>query len=204
MASKVYRLLSIFDASDWVGRQQGGHDGSDVYTARADTLDQLQALLDRLLKEGVTFKNAIFTTHGGPGRIWFGDDALSPYVLFTRFNAGHYERLFPFPKTRMYFDGCNVAESDDGWLFLEAAARTFLRGTGGMTFGWTSMGIGMPSWLPFIGGHTEHLTGRVRYVILTPAQDGGAHLLRYPTDEELARRAEDRRQKIFEHMSMLY
>jgi hypothetical protein len=135
VSRKRYKLLSIFDAFDWVGRQQGGHVGSDVYTVRVESLDQLKTLLDRLLSEGMTFQNAIFTTHGGPGRIRFGDangnERLTPHVLFSRYNAGRYERLFPSKGARMYFDGCNVAAGEEGWLFLEAAARTFLRQAGG-------------------------------------------------------------------------
>ena len=72
-----------------------------------------------------------------------------------------------------------VADGDDGWEFLEAAARTFFRSAGGNVFGWTSKGLGMPSIIPFIGGHTEHLWCDIRGVVITPADDGGAYLSRW-------------------------
>ncbi len=46
-------------------------------------------------------------------------------------------------------------------------------------FGWTSTGFGLPSVIPWIGGHTEHLWGHVWGMVIAPADDGGAYLLRW-------------------------
>jgi len=86
--------------------------------------------------------------------------------IADRKHAG-YERLFPFPHTEIYFAGCNVAGGEYGWRFLEAAARTFCRLRGGWAVGWTSSGLGVPSWFPWIGGHVEHITGDTRAVSVT-------------------------------------
>ena len=78
-------------------------------------------------------------------------------------------------KRKIYFDGCNVAEGKDGWDFLAAAGETFLR-SGGITMGWTSLGSGMPGWVPFIGGHTEHFWGDTKVIQFGP---GGVEMNRY-------------------------
>lgn len=41
----------------------------------------------------------------------------------------------------MIFAGCNVADGEDGWKFLERAGKLFLRTGGGYTLGWTSLGF---------------------------------------------------------------
>ena len=40
--------------------------------------------------------------------------------------------------------------------FLNTVASIFLKTSGGEVFGWTNYGYAMPSFLPFIGGHTIH------------------------------------------------
>ena len=181
--SVIYKLLSIYDDSDEVGRKQGGHSGSDVYSAGIQGIKQLQDLFNDFIIRGIAFRNMVFTTHGIPGAIDLGDDRITYYTWYNKFNSGHYERLF-LDDARVYFDGCNVAAGEDGWKFLEAAARTFMRGSSGQAFGWTSVGYGMPSWVWFIGGHTEHLSGHARYVFINPAKDGGLYLKRWPENEE--------------------
>jgi len=135
--------------------------------------------LNDLIESGKIFERAVFTTHGQAGQINFNHQGINAHVLYKLINAYRFDRLFPVKNARMYFDGCNVADGDDGWSFLEAAARTFFRSWGGNVFGWTSKGLGMPSVIPFIGGHTEHLWGNIRGVIITPADDGGAYLKRW-------------------------
>lgn len=177
---KVYTTLHIYDYSDWVGRRQYERGSHDTISIRIDEgKQQLKRELDKLLKEGKIFQKAVFTTHGNSGAIWLAADMVSPVTWYQDFHSHQYERLFPFRNARMYFDGCNVAAGDDGWKFLEAAARTFFRYAGGNVFGWTSAGFGLPSVIPWIGGHTEHLWGDVRGVVLTPGDDGGAYLLRW-------------------------
>jgi hypothetical protein len=176
---KVYTLLHIYDTSDWVGRRQHETSHGDVYSVAVSSgVHELMEKPNDLIQDGQFFRRAVFTTHGGPGSISLNHQKINAEILYKMFNQMRYDRIFPFKSTRMYFDGCNVADGDDGWKFLEAAARTFLR-AGGNVYGWTSVGLGMPSVIPFIGGHTEHLWGDVRGVVITPADDGGAYLNRW-------------------------
>ena len=177
---KVYTLLHIYDTSDWVGRRQYEASRDDVYSiAVSSGVSELMEKFNDLVESGKFFRRAVFTTHGGAGRISFNHQRIDAKRLYKLFNEYRYDRVFPFQNSRMYFDGCNVADGDDGWEFLEAAARTFFRSAGGNVFGWTSKGLGMPSIIPFIGGHTEHLWGDIRGVVITPADDGGAYLSRW-------------------------
>jgi hypothetical protein len=180
---RAYNLLNVYDTSDWVGRHQGHRDGSDTYSIDVQSVTGLKSTLDQLLRDGFTFQKALFTTHGSSGVIYFAGDALTPHDLYQDFNAGHYERLFPEATTKLYFDGCNVADGEAGWWFLEAALRTFCRSAGGYAYGWTSSGFGIPSFVPWIGGHTDHAWGHTRYVFLNPASGGGAYIKRWDPED---------------------
>ena len=95
----------------------------------------------------------------------------------------------------MYFGGCNVAEGDAGWQFLEAAGRVFLRSAGGVVFGHDSAGLAVRLRAPIPGlfgavgevlgvfgfhsalggglrslykGQTFHPWGATRYVTVAP------------------------------------
>jgi hypothetical protein len=129
----------------------------------------------------VIFHNAVFTTHGNSGSISFGQGRkfIDAHELYTGFYHSGFERLFPFTDAKMYFAGCNVADGAEGWNFLKAAALTFLRYAGGSALGWTSKGMGVPSWFPLIGGHVEHLWGNVRKVAITPGKPGAGADLHY-------------------------
>ncbi len=170
---------SYLDTADWIGRRQyeGGDD--DTYSI-GDGIAQFKSELDRLLASGKIFQKCVFTTHGNEGAIFFNHQRITAYELYRNFNAPHYERLFPFKDVKLYFDGCNVAGGEDGWKFLEAAPRTFLREGGGHAMGWTSAGLGLPSVIPWIGGHTEHLWGGVRGVYILPDDsDGSLYISRW-------------------------
>lgn len=179
--------LYIFDANDnAVG--DGPRSGDELYRLGVQGgAKGLWAALDRLVKEGRTFNKVIWQTHGDGGRIGFTRDLvptgnatldafrkqypgmlgnpdvqmdLIQYIDFMNpkmLQAG-YEKLFPMP-TKMYFDGCNVADTDEGWKFLEKAGGLFLHG-GGQVIGWTSKGINL--W----AGHTVHFWGDVRTVVV--------------------------------------
>ncbi len=177
----VYTRLHVYDTSDWVGRRQYEGGSDDTYSIGiSDGVAQFKSELDKLLASGKIFQKCVFTTHGNKGAIFFNHQQITAYELYKNFNAPHYEKLFPFRDVKLYFDGCNVAEGDDGWKFLEAAGRTFLRKGGGHVMGWTSAGIGLPSVIPWIGGHTEHLWGGVRGVYVLPDErDGGLYLRRW-------------------------
>jgi hypothetical protein len=182
MAKTAYRLLSIYDGSDLSIRWQGGHESETTMAVNVTSLLALLNLFDRSKSDGLTFENVLFTTHGSPGTIYFDGDYLNKDGLFKWFADGHYETIFPFKTVKMYFDGCNVADGEWGWQFLEAAGQTFLRGYGGYVLGWTSAGFGLPSLFPDYGGHTVHPWGDVRVVSVNPAGDGGLDLKRSSDD----------------------
>jgi len=140
MGRKSYRLLSINDVMSWRTRLFSREGNEDTYTVNVDEgIDGLCSKLSWMINEGMTFQNAVFTTHGNRG------------VL--------------------YFAGCRVADSEQGWSFLEAAARTLLATSGGVAIGFTSLGFGSP-----FSGHVRHLWGDTRQVMFIPGRDG-ANLL---------------------------
>jgi hypothetical protein len=104
--------------------------------------DDLAPAFDRLVSARSRFERILFETHGSPGRIYFGNKFISAdwwrsvkdrnYTNLTTANA------------RVYFNGCNVAESAAGWDFLEAVVAVLLTPGGGEVFGQTSIGFGNP------------------------------------------------------------
>jgi hypothetical protein len=83
----------------------------------------------------------------------------------TVFGGKDYQNIFP-SFTRIYFDGCNVAEGDFGWLFLQEVGKALCQAGGGVVFGWTSKGYTLK-----VGNHAlphkwVHPTGDVRYVVM--------------------------------------
>ncbi|MGH6928215.1 MAG: hypothetical protein ACREEV_07855 [Dongiaceae bacterium] len=105
--------------------------------------------LDRLVAQRLTFDRCVFTTHGNKGMIFFADS--HNYVDVERLGklAGRgYERIFP-TFSRIYFTGCNVAESDAGWAFLRKAGEIFLRLGGGYVFAHDTKGYSFSR--PFFG-----------------------------------------------------
>lgn len=183
MANKVYRLLAITDTAEhsWKATIGPRKADDDTYAINLDSgeIGELKLQLTNLLKSGTTFQNAIFTTHGHDGVIWFADRYINADVLYLGFYRSGLERLFPLGNAKIYFAGCNVASGDKGWNFLKAAAMAFLRYAGGSAIGWTSLGFNVPSWVPGIGGHVEHVWGGTRKVEIVPGPGSGADLHYY-------------------------
>lgn len=177
----IYDKTSVEDRRQADGRFNAGiYAYEDVHTIPVTSEQDLMGQLDDLVRRHATFERALFQTHGHPGGIWINNDLVTALGLLNDFAPRSYFRLFPAP-ARIYFDGCNVADTDDGWAFLAAAGSTFLRFAGGEVMGFTSLGFGMPGWLPFIGGHTLHVWGDNRKLKIGP---GGFNLgaePRYPT-----------------------
>ena len=154
------RKLYIYDKSSEIDRKQADgrfdDDDDDVLKIGVSLgVVNLRKVFEQLSNNNMRFNRVLFQTHGGPGRIWFGNQSVTAQVLKAQFRD--FTSLFPHP-TRIYFDGCNVAEGGDGTDFLLAAGEVFLVG-GGETVGWTTLGHGVPGWVPFIGGHTLHFWG---------------------------------------------
>jgi hypothetical protein len=162
--TKRYRLLAINAAmtpqENWMKREQQ----HDSFTINVDTgVAGLRGMLRTLLKDGYSFGNVVFTTHGNEGMIFFGNEVIrwNDWYNAEWYGAG-FDRLFPDHNTEIYFAGCNVAAGANGWKFLEASVRTLGRtGGGGVAVGWTSAGF---SWFP--SGHAKHLSGSTREVML--------------------------------------
>ena len=172
MAKKLYDLLSINDASSRQMRLLSREKSNDSYTINVDEGHaRLRGEMSILIEQGVQFRNCIFTTHGNEGVIFFGNQWINQEVWYSQFYSRGYDRLFPFPNTKLYFAGCNVADGPRGWKFLEAAARSLLRRAGGAAIGWTSLGFGSP-----FSGHMRHLWGDTRQVMVLP---GGESLRFY-------------------------
>lgn len=169
-------LLSIYDPDTMATRAAEFRRNSDMkQVAVKGGIKGLQNALEKLRSERWVFQGAVFSTHGAPGRIRVNDDRIYSSTLREDFANRGYESLFQILSPRIYFDGCNVAEGDAGWEFLETAASIFLRSTGGVAFGYTSVGFGMHPivmavssltvYRP-IAGHTIHPWGESRYAVV--------------------------------------
>ena len=103
---KVYTLLHIYDTSDWVGRRQYEASRDDVYSiAVSRGVYELMEKFNDLVESGKFFRRAVFTTHGGAGRISFNHQRIDAKLLYKLFNEYRYDRVFSFQNSRMYFDG---------------------------------------------------------------------------------------------------
>jgi len=163
----VYDLLSINDGSSLRNRVLGRAKSDDSYTISVQEGKWgLKAKLIELIEQGMQFRNCIFTTHGNSGVIFLGDEYIDAYTWYTEFYNYPFYRLFPFANTKLYFAGCDVADEEWGWKFLEAAARSLLRTAGGVASAWTSLGFGSP-----ISGHVRHLWGDTRQVMISQGGD---------------------------------
>ena len=116
VASKLY----IYDKSSEIDREQaaGRFEGDDDVLTIGVSLGvmNLKKVFDQLLGSNQTFNRAVIQTHGGPGKIYLGNEFIDSNVWKGTFYGLNYEKLFP-KFTRMYFDGCNVAEGGRGTDF---------------------------------------------------------------------------------------
>jgi hypothetical protein len=160
--------LSVYDYDDSSCRSFGENRDALRKLAITGGIAGLKSSWDSFVKSpGGPYSRVVFDTHGNKGMIHFNNEALSWGEVGSTFGKYNYGHIFPF-FTRVYFDGCNVAEGDFGWLFLQEIAKTFCRTGGGVVFGWTSKGYTLNFW-----GHTAphkwvHPLGAVRYVVAKP------------------------------------
>jgi hypothetical protein len=159
------------------------HD-ADLVVGVEGGVKRLKAVFDKFLSERKTFRRVMFETHGNTGAIVFGNEKgnrqIDADVLSRKFDG--YDALFP-ESARLTFSGCKVADDDDGWVFLETAAKVLLKRSG-MTSGWTSVGFavgGNLSAIPggaiydrIVGGQVWHPWGDKRSVWAGP---GGSPIL---------------------------
>jgi len=178
-------LLHIYDASDlsidstaairrlWSAPQNIHR--VPVY-GYVDLLDKL----NELVRDGREYPRALFETHGSSGAIYFGNDKINANMMKHNFAGKGYDRIFPYLWSRIYFNGCNVADDPDGWDFLDAAGSVFLRRGGGIVFAQTE--VGRPIVLP--AGHVHHFGATTAYSVWMPGgyfaghQEDGPHRCR--------------------------
>lgn len=164
------RKLYVYDRESGLDRMQASGRFSasdDLVTLAVASKQELLDRLDELVRRREKFERGLFQTHGHGGGIWVNADFLTGQGLLNDFKPRGYSALFGM-NARLYFDGCNVAQGGAGWEFLIDAGLTFLGHSGGIVFGWTSLGTAMPGWLPFKGGHTVHFYGDLRRVEFAP------------------------------------
>jgi hypothetical protein len=150
-------LLHIYDSSDSLIVQTANSRGV-VNRLPISDAENLLGELDKLLNAGSPFSRILFETHGSPGKIYFGNKYIGSD--YWRSMKGRFNMLVTM-NSRIYFNGCNVAEDDVGWEFLETAATVFMTSGGGELIGQTSVGFGNP-----FNGHVVHLWGYTRNVIV--------------------------------------
>jgi hypothetical protein len=172
--SRLNQLLHIYDASDlsirytaWARRHEDLLASFMVYPVPIDNgVAGLQRALDELVSDRKTFARCLFETHGNAGRIYFNGEKLDATALSARFANRGYEKIFPYPFSRIYFNGCDISDDNGGWDFLDAAGRIFLRLGGGTTFAQTGLGR-IPPWGLFTG-HIYHFGANTCYSLWLP------------------------------------
>lgn len=158
-ARMTHSKLYIYDVTSSIDRSQASGRFSaqdDVLTFGVGAVDELVGVFKELLAHGERFNHVLFQTHGGPGAIYFHGAPLKASLLKARLQG--YGALFP-SFTKLYFDGCNVAQGANGTNFLIAAGEVLLQVGGGDAFGWKNLGHALPGWFPFKAGHTLHFWG---------------------------------------------
>jgi hypothetical protein len=151
---------------------------------QATSADEFWAGLYRFVATGITFDRMAVYGHGGPGNIKFGQELIMPHNIRSNIGIGCH-RLFPLP-SKIYFGGCNVAETDFGWTFLQAVGACFLRIGGGEVLAYRTYGAQF-----FESGPIRHLTGGLRTMVFSP---GGVEASRNDGDAllDIPRRATPR------------
>ncbi|HEX2885888.1 hypothetical protein [Vineibacter terrae] len=139
------RLVNIYDADDhFLSRGSDEARAADLAVPVSGGVKGFTGALDKLVTEGRTFDRAVISTHGNEGLIAFNHEHITAST-WRRLAGRGYDRIFP-GYARIYFPGCNVAESEAGWAFLEEAAKVFLYRGGGDVFAHTTKGLAVGSW----------------------------------------------------------
>ena len=165
--------LVIYDAENSDMTRMGTDTDADRYLA-IHNMEELANKWDQFVHSpGGTYSRVVFVCHGGPGFVLFNvqdpDVPTRDYLDWGRvpkiFGGRDYRHVFP-TYMRVYFPGCNCAETDMGWLFLDMMARNLCSFQGGLVFGWTGKGYFWP-W----SDHMRHFSGDCRYVDAGPGGD---------------------------------
>jgi hypothetical protein len=149
------RRLQIIDTSDYIGQLQalGLSDGHGVVNITVKNRQEFIDKMNNLIKQRLVFDRVVFRTHGfHTGIIWFGDNKITDAAWPNLAKDINFKALFP-GATRVMFAACESAYGEEGDKFMTAAGKALLAAGGGVVQGWTSSGLGMPGFLPWIGGH---------------------------------------------------
>jgi hypothetical protein len=169
------KKLYIYSTDDYLNKWQAGgrfrSDDADVVTLPVGGLREMLHGLDAFLAKGIVFDRMLIQAHGDSGLIWLGNDPFYD-TSWPDLEKKGYDKLFP-TYARIYFDACDVADGEDGEKFLRAAGRVFLKGMGGEVFGWNAFGLGLPGWIPFVGGHTVFPAGHIVRIRFAPGDPIG-------------------------------
>ena len=153
-------LLNIYDDDDnFVAKGADTSRSADHSIGVSGGAGGFVKALDSLVAKGMTFKRAVISTHGGEGHISFGGERISA-GSWAKLAGRGYEKIFPFGG-RIYFPGCRVAGSEEGWQFLESAGRVLLRTNGGVIFAHTSLGFA-------VGGPVGRVTVMMAAHLIVP------------------------------------
>lgn len=135
------KFLLVYDAEEESSIDRDDlHDASAKVPIRHGTR-QFSEEMAKLVQSGATFEKCLFFAHGNPGAVLFNHTDWNIHNFSEVLDGTGYERLFP-TYSRIYFDGCNVAEGNEGWTFLELVGKTFLKNSGGVVSGYIGKGIG--------------------------------------------------------------
>jgi hypothetical protein len=164
------RILHIYDSSDFmidltasIRRLTGS---ASIYKIAVEGRFDLVDALDKLVSDGETFSRCIFETHGSPGAIYFGQDLIDGDVFRGWTNRG-YNKVFNL-WSHIYFNGCNIADNETGWDFLDGAGKLFLTHGGGQASAQSE--VGRPI---LFTGHVVHFGAKVCRSVWAP---GGVFL----------------------------
>jgi hypothetical protein len=160
-------LLLIYDAGDpHIAAGAARRTDSEPIVRLGVDSKNLISSLDALVKSNQTFHRILFDTHGVPGEVYFHPPKTAIRANWVRANMVKrgYEAICP-SDTRIYFNGCNVAEGEVGLDFLRAIASVFLLRGGGSVFGHTSKGFSS-RWGLY--PNTIHFWGEVKTVRVAP------------------------------------
>jgi hypothetical protein len=115
-------------------------------------IENLRATFDWLRNSKIRIEALVIETHGTPGAIYFGDETLTISNVDGWLAGRGYEELFE-NGARVFLNGCNVAEGENGVGFLRMLGNIFFKKSYGAIGGSTSWG------LPFFNGKIYHLWG---------------------------------------------
>lgn len=151
-----YRLLHIWDAAD--GAFENGGVPEAGYKLPVTSIKELSDGLDNLVARGHTFRAILISAHGAPGMIKIPRGATAmeawSYAIYPLNVAVNYSNLFDGFGT-IVFDGCNVAEGEEGKQFLVNIGGRLLQKFGGTVTGCTKRMIVNSGVLYYLtlGGH---------------------------------------------------